>query len=369
MTAEDQSDYERFKKLLDRLGKAVIMSVEAETSEIIRRRLFEWRGLPAEGSKDRPVSTQSGWAAHRHQLPNWFPVDNAIEALAASYPFHPSAISVFERKWQALPRFQQTRGILRLLALVGLARLRRRFQERPQGPADHAGRGTPRQSDVPGGGVRAARRVAPRRGGDDRHRGQGVRTRTAPRQGGDARGQEGATPPQGGDSDFLRVERRPAAGGGDTTRGSARCGRARPRHRERRAEPRGAGGHVLFSLGREEPLSVQLPTEPQQAPRRPACERSCEHATRDRVRAEIHKVFAAGKGVERSYFPERTNQVPDRAALTVVVLAPENEADDPATTRLNGDDGVRARLVFKDVQERTSLVRSRERHATLRRGA
>ena len=42
MSAEDQSDYERFKKLLDRLGKADDMSAETETSEIIRRRLFEW---------------------------------------------------------------------------------------------------------------------------------------------------------------------------------------------------------------------------------------------------------------------------------------------------------------------------------------
>ena len=42
MSADDQSDYERFKKLLDRVGKAVIMSAESETSEIIRRRLFEW---------------------------------------------------------------------------------------------------------------------------------------------------------------------------------------------------------------------------------------------------------------------------------------------------------------------------------------
>ena len=46
MTAEDQSDYDRLKKLLDRLGKAVIMSAEAETSEIIRRRLFEWDPRP-----------------------------------------------------------------------------------------------------------------------------------------------------------------------------------------------------------------------------------------------------------------------------------------------------------------------------------
>src|SRR3989442_12426884 len=42
MTAEDQSDYERFKKMLDRLGKPMAMSAEPETSEIIRARLFEW---------------------------------------------------------------------------------------------------------------------------------------------------------------------------------------------------------------------------------------------------------------------------------------------------------------------------------------
>src|SRR5439155_25489541 len=34
-----------------------------------------------------------------------------------TYPFHPATISVFERKWQELPRFQQTRGVLRMLAL------------------------------------------------------------------------------------------------------------------------------------------------------------------------------------------------------------------------------------------------------------
>src|ERR1700692_4663171 len=47
-TTEDEADEQRFKKLLDRVGKAVMMSAEAETSEIIRRRLFEWHGVPDE---------------------------------------------------------------------------------------------------------------------------------------------------------------------------------------------------------------------------------------------------------------------------------------------------------------------------------
>ena len=116
MSAEDQSDFERYKKLLDRLGKAVIMSAEGESSEIIRRRLFEWFGLPDDAKKT--VAEYADWIGdHRQQIPNWFPIDNAREAFAATYPFHPAVLSVFERKWQALPRFQQTRGVLRMLAL------------------------------------------------------------------------------------------------------------------------------------------------------------------------------------------------------------------------------------------------------------
>jgi hypothetical protein len=116
MNAEDQSDFERFKKLLDRLGKAMIMSAETETSEIIRRRLFEWSSLPSDAIPT--VEEYESWfQANRSQIPDWFAVEHSREALKASYPFHPSVLSVFERKWQGLPRFQQTRGILRLLAL------------------------------------------------------------------------------------------------------------------------------------------------------------------------------------------------------------------------------------------------------------
>lgn len=73
MSAEDQSDFERFKKLLDRVGKAIIMSAETETSEIIRRRLFEWGGLPKEARTTAAEYTE--WLqANKQQLPSWFPV-------------------------------------------------------------------------------------------------------------------------------------------------------------------------------------------------------------------------------------------------------------------------------------------------------
>ena len=115
-TDSDESDQQRFKNMLDRLGKAVILAAEDETSEIIRRRLFEWHGMPAEGKE--AAAEYAHWVReHRKQLPGTFPVDLGADAFTATYPFHPAALSVFERKWQGLPRFQQTRGVLRMLAL------------------------------------------------------------------------------------------------------------------------------------------------------------------------------------------------------------------------------------------------------------
>lgn len=126
MTALDLEDYNRITKLLDRTGKALVMSAEAETSEIIRRRLFEWdlNAVRNDGKvlldKDATKTCEeyAQWCVdNRGQIPGWFSIDEAKKAFEASYPFHPSVLSVFERKWRGVPKFQQTRGILRLLAL------------------------------------------------------------------------------------------------------------------------------------------------------------------------------------------------------------------------------------------------------------
>jgi hypothetical protein len=115
MNAEDQQDYEKLKKLLDRLGKAILMSSDTEAAEIIRRRLFEWDSLPNEGKKTAVAYAE--WVSEHRQMLGDVDADLARESFAACYPFHPAVLSVFERKWQSLPRFQKTRGVLRLLAL------------------------------------------------------------------------------------------------------------------------------------------------------------------------------------------------------------------------------------------------------------
>jgi len=126
MSQEDEEDFKRYKKMLDRVGKPIMMSSESEAAEIIRRRLFEWDDDALGQNGKVNLSKQAldvcrayaDWVVdHRQQVPGWFPVDQALDAFKDTYPFHPMVLSVFERKWQTLPRFQRTRGVLRMLAL------------------------------------------------------------------------------------------------------------------------------------------------------------------------------------------------------------------------------------------------------------
>src|SRR5438067_1250723 len=50
--------------------------------------------LPHAANDDakRTIAEYSDWIIeHRQQIPNWFPIDTAREAFAATYPLHPSA--------------------------------------------------------------------------------------------------------------------------------------------------------------------------------------------------------------------------------------------------------------------------------------
>ena len=113
-------------KEVNRVAKNLISNDEAEISEVVRRRLFE--DLGNERTRKGIAKAYADWCFERRaQLPpEWTAVDTATtEAKAreflqrrfeACFPFHPSTLSVFQRKWQALPHYQQTRGTLAMLA-------------------------------------------------------------------------------------------------------------------------------------------------------------------------------------------------------------------------------------------------------------
>ena len=331
MNAEDQADYDRFKKLLDRLGKAVIMSAEAETAEIIRRRLFEWDGITRDAEKT--VSAFADWAVeHRTQVPGWFPVDDARNAFRSTYPFHPVVLSVFERKWQQLPRFQQTRGILRLLALWVSKAYSEGFKGAHRDPL--IGLGTA-PLDEP-----FFRTAVFEQLGEAKLEGAVTTDICGKRDSHADRLDREATD----DIRKARLHRKVATTVFfESNGGQMRAEATVPEIRLAVGEPDLDIGHVetvLETLGQTcYYLSVERNryrfSTTENLIKRYSDRRASisDRAIEERVRAEIQKVFTPETGIERVFFPERSNAIPDRPALVVAVLAPEHSMEDEGATK------------------------------------
>ncbi len=331
MNAEDQTDYDRFKKLLDRVGKAVIMSAETETAEIIRRRLFEWDGLTRDAEKT--ISAFADWVVeHRTQVPGWFPVDDARNAFRSTYPFHPVVLSVFERKWQQLPRFQQTRGILRLLALWVSKAYSEGFKGAHRDPL--IGLGTA-PMDEP-----FFRTAAFEQLGEAKLEGAVTTDICGKRNSHADRLDREATD----DIKKARLHRKVATAiFFESNGGQMRAEATVPEIRLAVGEPDLDIGHVetvLETLGQTcYYLSVERNryrfSTTENLIKRYSDRRAsiADKAIDERVRSEIQKVFTAQEGIERVFFPEKSNAVPDRPALVVAVLAPEHSMEDEGATK------------------------------------
>lgn len=331
MNAEDQADYDRFKKMLDRLGKAVIMSAEAETAEIIRRRLFEWEGITRDAEKT--ICAFADWAVeHRTQIPGWFPVDNARDAFRATYPFHPVVLSVFERKWQQLPRFQQTRGILRLLALWVSKAYSDGFKGAHRDPL--IGLGTAPLEDP------FFRTAVFEQLGESKLEGAVTTDICGKRDSHADRLDREATD----DIKKARLHRKVATTiFFESNGGQMRAEATVPEIRLAVGEPDLDIGHVetvLETLGQTcYYLSVERNryrfSTTENLIKRYSDRRAsiADNAIDERVRSEIQKVFTAQEGIERVFFPEKSNAIPDRPALTLAVLAPEHSMEDEGATK------------------------------------
>lgn len=126
MTEWDTEWQDRITKVVRRVAKDLIANDETEISEVVRRRLFE--DIGSDRIRKNVSTTFADWCFDRRaQLPTeWTAVDSANTEVKAKdfirsrfevcYPFHPATLSVFQRKWQALPQYQQTRGTLAMLA-------------------------------------------------------------------------------------------------------------------------------------------------------------------------------------------------------------------------------------------------------------
>ncbi len=102
-----------------------------EVHEIIRRRLFLPFGQDTEDkgtrtkkgtNRDATINAYVADLKTRPQVPDFAKEHTYAERFKQSYPFHPYLLDVFNRYVGANPKFQRTRGVLRILALVVVRR-------------------------------------------------------------------------------------------------------------------------------------------------------------------------------------------------------------------------------------------------------
>jgi hypothetical protein len=337
MTAEDEADYSRLKKMLDRKGKPVIMSAENEMAEIIRRRLFEWdmRAITADG---RVMLNQDAVAAckeyadwvqdHRNQVPSWF-TDHAVEAFQSTYPFHPMVISVFERKWRELPRFQQTRGVLRLLALWVSAAYQSGFKGAQNELLITLGSAPLDDSQF--------RTAAFEQLGQDRLEGA-VTTDIAGKKEAHALLLDAETGETLRKAQVHRMTATSVFFESNGGQGERRQSATVPELRMAVAGPGIDVGNVETALEglvdrcyyltldqNSYYFSLKENLNKRYADRRA----SVKDEDIDRlVKEQVEGVFPAAEGVERVFFPEKSGQVPNRPVVTMVVVAPEHSLRD-----------------------------------------
>ena len=91
-----------------------------EGFEIVRRRLFE----PLESSQKADTRNRVAakfralYAAHERSFPNQVGARDYEQRIRDAYPIHPEVFDRLYSDWSTLPRFQRTRGVLRLMAAV-----------------------------------------------------------------------------------------------------------------------------------------------------------------------------------------------------------------------------------------------------------
>lgn len=335
MTAEDQADYDRIVKLLDRLGKPVKMSTDNEMFEIIRRRLFEWDSSALDQSgkvlltKDAQATCRefgTWFEEHRDQLPKIFNTENIRQEFADTYPFHPVTLSVFERKWQALPSFQRTRGVLRMMALWVSSAYKKGYEGAHKDPLISLGT-APLNSDF-------FRNVVFKQLGEDRLEtavladisGETSHAFQLDKSANDAI-RKGRLHQKVATTVFFE------SNGGQskayTNIGEIRAAVGEPGldigNIETVLEELVANAYYLSVEGPNYRFGLVANLNKILSDKRAAIDSKEVEA---RVRQEVTDVFKKGAGIERVYFPEKSNQITDRPVLTLVVGDPSSPLSD-----------------------------------------
>src|SRR5579884_3425120 len=110
---------DRLRNVVGRVESSWRPATAEEGFEIVRRRLFE--PIPGDMFKYRDVTALAFAELYRTQASEFPPecrTGDYEKRIQAAYPIHPEIFDRLYGDWSTLPKFQRTRGVLRLMAAV-----------------------------------------------------------------------------------------------------------------------------------------------------------------------------------------------------------------------------------------------------------
>lgn len=126
--------YEKVKRRVGRVEEAWTPIEEDEIYDVVSKRLFREPESDKEVKKTIDSFTKM-YGDLGDKVKNEVQEPEYREKMEKSYPFHPEVIDALYQRWGSLPKFQRTRGVLRLLALV----IRQLYDEQPHSSLIQAG--------------------------------------------------------------------------------------------------------------------------------------------------------------------------------------------------------------------------------------
>ncbi|CAB3288037.1 conserved protein of unknown function [Methanocaldococcus lauensis] len=107
--------FQKLQKIAGRSQRVFTPVQEDEVTDVIRRRLFK---RVDEDEIKNIVDEIVKYLDKENLIPEGLNAYQYKQKFLKSYPFQPEVIDVLYHRWGSLPKFQRTRGVLRLLSLV-----------------------------------------------------------------------------------------------------------------------------------------------------------------------------------------------------------------------------------------------------------
>lgn len=107
--------FQKLQKISGRAEKVFTPVQDEEIYDVVRKRLFK---RIDDAEMERIVKKVVEYLEKENLIPEGITPYQYRERFLRSYPFQPEVIDVLYKRWGSLPKFQRTRGVLRLLAIV-----------------------------------------------------------------------------------------------------------------------------------------------------------------------------------------------------------------------------------------------------------